>query len=164
MKTSVVPAQVTSLEDVIAANLTLTQLVLLVIPVFLSALIFVGLPPVMHLKPYKLGLLFILSSPFLVLAIRVRGQVLFKWMIVLSSYKLRPHLYLFSLPAECDCHSRLQTLPETVASPAIESRIPFNPEAIDPKKFKDLEEVLGEKRIQFRLSSKGVLNALIENK
>jgi hypothetical protein len=40
MKTTIVPAQVTTVEDRITARLTFTQLLLLVTPVFLSGAMF----------------------------------------------------------------------------------------------------------------------------
>jgi len=45
MKTTTVPAQVTTVEDRLAGNLSLTQLLLLVCPVFVSCLIYVVFPP-----------------------------------------------------------------------------------------------------------------------
>ncbi len=61
MKTTIVPAQVISVEDIIAANLNLTQVVLLISPIFMSALVFLGLPPFMHIRVYKIILLLILD-------------------------------------------------------------------------------------------------------
>ena len=53
MRTTVVPAQVTTVEDRIIGKLGFSQIVLLMIPVFLSAGIFTLLPSAMNGALYK---------------------------------------------------------------------------------------------------------------
>lgn len=104
MKTTVVPAQVTSMEDTIAGSLSLTQVVLLIIPVFISAFLFAGLPPSMHIKLYKLILLLFIGLPPLVLAIRFKGVIALRWLFLISSYRLRPTIYLQTVKYHHDCY------------------------------------------------------------
>lgn len=95
MRTTVIPAQITSVEDKIAGNLNFTQLLLLVVPVILNCLIYTLLPERMQLNTYK-GILMALSFVvFATLAIRVKGKVLVSWLILIMQYNLRPKYYLF---------------------------------------------------------------------
>lgn len=57
MKTTIVPAQITTVEDTIAGNLSLNQILLLASPVFLDSALFVVLPPFYHAAAYKIILL-----------------------------------------------------------------------------------------------------------
>ena len=45
MKTAIVPAQVTTVEDKVAGNLNLTQLLLIASPVFVRGVIYAVFPP-----------------------------------------------------------------------------------------------------------------------
>ena len=76
MKTSVVPAQVTTIEDRIIGNLGFSQILLLIIPVFLSAGIFTFLPPILNGALYKYILMAILLILCIILSIRIRGKML----------------------------------------------------------------------------------------
>ena len=79
MKTSIVPAQITSIEDTVTAKLSLTQIILLILPVFVSALIVALSPPFMHIRTYKLVLSMIFGMPSMLLAVRLRGQLILYW-------------------------------------------------------------------------------------
>ncbi len=94
MKTAIVPAQITSVEDTLAGSLTLTQLVLMIIPVFLAAAVLTLLPPFFGIAVYKLIVLVLLGLPFLFLSLRLNGQVMFYALKSLVVFRLRPRLYL----------------------------------------------------------------------
>ena len=164
MKTSVVPAQFTTLEDVIAANLTLTQMILLALPLLVSALVFAGLPPQMHLSVYKITLTLVISLPLLILAVRLRGQVLFKWALILIAYLTRARVYLLSTSPNCACMANDIKTPIDTAHIPSTIRLPNKPRPIEPRKILALEEELKSRRVQFVLNNKGQLNALIESK
>lgn len=96
MKTTVVPAQVTTVEDRIVGNLSFSQMMFLVIPIFASAAIFAILPPLMGAAVYKyviMGLVVVICS---VLAIRIKGQILAAWFVTILRYNVRPKYYLFN--------------------------------------------------------------------
>lgn len=96
MKTTVVPAQVTTVEDKIAGNLSFTQLLLLVTPVFLGGAVFVLFPPLFRFSYLKLLICAILAILCMTLAIRIKGKILLQWLLVISQYLVRPRLYLFN--------------------------------------------------------------------
>lgn len=95
MRVTVVPAQVTTLEDRIAGKLGLSQLLLLALPLFAGSLLFTILPPVMHNARYKLVLIGLLSIISGVLAIRIKGTIILRWLMVLLRYDLRPRYYVY---------------------------------------------------------------------
>ena len=74
MKVSAIPAQVTTVEDRIAGNLNLTQLLLLASPLFLVAVIMFLLPPYGKYSLYKLIVAVIISSVSATLAIRINDM------------------------------------------------------------------------------------------
>lgn len=95
MKTTVVPAQVTTVEDRIIGKLGFSQIVLLMIPVFLSAGIFTLLPPVMNGALYKYILMALSLIVCGILSIRVKGKIIALWLVTVLRYNLRPKYYLF---------------------------------------------------------------------
>lgn len=95
MKSTVVPAQVTTVEDKIAANLTFTQVLLLIVPVFLTAAIFAFIPPFMSLRSYKLAACLVVAVVCLALAVRVRGKIVLVWIGLIGRYNVRPRYHVF---------------------------------------------------------------------
>lgn len=95
MKTTVVPAQVTTVEDRIMGNLGFSQLVLIVLPVFIGAGLFVFLPPLMKISLYKYIVIGFISFIACILAIRIRGKIVLLWLITILRFNLRPKYYLF---------------------------------------------------------------------
>jgi hypothetical protein len=94
MKITVVPAQVTTVEDRITANLSISQLILLAIPMFFGALLYWVLPPAMDFSLYKLIIISALTVVCIVLSIRIRGKITLLWLVLILRYNMRPKLYL----------------------------------------------------------------------
>lgn len=95
MKTTVVPAQITSVEDKIAGSLSVSQLILLAVPIFCGSALFVALPPFFSYAVYKVVLIVCLAALCAVLAIRIKGKIILSWAFILLRYNLRPRHYLF---------------------------------------------------------------------
>lgn len=96
MKTTVVPAQITTVEDRIAGNLTLPQIVLLIIPLLISTVIYACLPVKMHFNLTKYILIGWQFLFFGLLAVRFRGKIVADWLVIYSRFKLRPRQYIFT--------------------------------------------------------------------
>lgn len=96
MRSTVVPAQVTTIEDRIMGSLGFSQLALLVIPVFIAAALFVILPPTMHSSAYKYATMMVIALLMGILAIRIKGKIILLWLVTILRYNLRPKYYLFS--------------------------------------------------------------------
>lgn len=95
MKTTPIPAQVTTVEDKIAGGLSMVQLILLLTPLFISVFVFAVLPERMYFNLYKVVLMVLSLVFFLTLAIRVKERIVLTWLILLVSYHLRPHIFVF---------------------------------------------------------------------
>ena len=96
MKQTVVPAQVTTVEDRIVGNLGISQIILLALPILSTGLVLTVLPPMLHVALYKLLLLIPFSLLCAMLAIRIKGKILLFWIIVRVRYNLRPQYYVFN--------------------------------------------------------------------
>lgn len=96
MKSTVVPAQVTTVEDRIMGNLGFSQLILLITPLFIGAGLYVLLPPFMSESHYKYIVIGVVALSCCVLSIRVKGVILARWLTVILRYALRPQYYLFN--------------------------------------------------------------------
>lgn len=96
MKITVVPAQVTTVEDRILGSLSFSQMMLVVGPIFIGAGMFASLPPVMEGSPYKYIMIALLISMGSMLAIRIKGKIIALWLVVIVRYNLRPKYYLFN--------------------------------------------------------------------
>lgn len=96
MKTTTVPAQVTTIEDKIAGNLNLSQLMLLCAPIFLSAVGYVLVPPLAKFTYAKLAIFIALVFIFSTLSIRLRGKLIVQWIAVIGRYNLRPRYYIYN--------------------------------------------------------------------
>ena len=96
MKMTVVPAQVTTVEDRIIGNLGFSQILLLIVPVFAAAGIFLLLPPFMGGALYKYVIMGVVALLFGLLSIRIKGKILASWLVTVLRYNLRPKYYLFN--------------------------------------------------------------------
>lgn len=96
MRSTVVPAQVTTAEDKIAGSLGLSQLLLLTLPVFGGSALFVLLPPFFNYAVYKVVLIVCFASLCGLLAIRIKGQILLFWLIAIIRYNTRARYYVFN--------------------------------------------------------------------
>lgn len=96
MKMTVVPAQVTTVEDRIIGNLGFSQILLLVIPIFLCAGIFGLIPPFMGGAVYKYVAMGVAVLIFCILAIRIKGKIVALWIVTLLRYNTRPKYYIFN--------------------------------------------------------------------
>lgn len=75
MRTTIVPAQVTTVEDRIFANLSLPQVILLFIVIFVSGGVFLFAEPAMEGAFYKYSIIAIIGAICGILAIRVKGTI-----------------------------------------------------------------------------------------
>src|SRR6266487_1064357 len=95
MKSSIVPAQITTVEDKVAGNLSLSQLLLLAAPVFIGSAIYIIFPPSLGAAAYKLAIVTIIGVIFGLLAIRIKGRIMLLWVITIARYNLRPRHYIY---------------------------------------------------------------------
>lgn len=101
MKVTVVPAQVTTVEDHVAGSLGFSQLILFAIPVFGGALLYAILPPSMEYCLYKIIVIAFLAVLSCIMAgvrgIEPRFQVLETRVLAVVLYPYSVILYLVIL-------------------------------------------------------------------
>ncbi len=96
MKTTVVPAQITTVEDRIAGNFTFAQIFLMIVALIIGTVFYVLIPPKMHLGSFKLSLILLEFFVFIGLSIRINGKIVAEWLSVYSRYSKRPRRYVFT--------------------------------------------------------------------
>lgn len=94
MKTTVIPAQITTVEDKIAGNLNLTQIMLLLASLFIAVGIYAVLPARLHFSVYKIPLIIAGFLVCFTLALRIKDRVVLNWLFILAGYYLRPAYYV----------------------------------------------------------------------
>lgn len=119
MRTTIIPAQITTVEDKIAGSLNLTQILMLMFPILWTAFLYILIPPVMALPGYKLTLTLLVTFISIILAIRVKNKLVLEWLLVLVRFQNRPKYYLANKNSlyerELDLPQEL-TKPEKVSS------------------------------------------------
>jgi hypothetical protein len=96
MRTTIVPAQITTVEDRIAGNLTLPQIFLLLLPIFLGGFMYISFPPYMNFAVYKIVLFFIIATISSLLAIRFKDKMVISWLIIFLRFANRPKYFVFN--------------------------------------------------------------------
>lgn len=164
MRISIVPAQITTVEDKIAGNISVQQAVLLGVPILFGFAVALLLPPSGQFVGYKVVIvigLFIICGT---LAIRIKDRILAKWLVLFAVYSARPRYYVYDKNSiylrETD--EDLSELKEVeIVSPlkkteAIKSNIA-------PHEFVRLEQLALDARasVKFEVGKKGELNVRI---
>jgi hypothetical protein len=96
MRTTIIPAQITTVEDKIAGSLNMTQILILMAPILWTVIIYILLVPSMKLTSLKLILIIISTATSSILALRIKDKIVAVWLGVLLKYRLRPKYYLFN--------------------------------------------------------------------
>ena len=167
MRTTVIPAQITTVEDKIAGSLNITQLMLLMVPVFWTTIVYTLLTPMMHIVWYKIPLVLAVIIVSLGLAIRVNGVVVFNWLFVILNYKLRPKLYVFN---KNDTYLRqinfpIETKPEVQPSHSKRTSTVTNTHTVNVKDFLLLKRFMKRRKmkLRYRSDTKGGINVAFEH-
>lgn len=169
MKTRAIPAQITTVEDRIAGNLNLTQIILLMLPVFWLMVVYAVLPQTMRLTMYKIPLIILVTVVSSVLALRIKGKVMIHWLVILLKFNTRPMYYVYD---------KNESFMRDIALPVFKKRqrrlLPRT-KVIEEKKsiqvlsFADLirlEDFVSNPKISFSVKTdrKGGLNVAVEQK
>lgn len=109
MRTTIIPAQITTVEDKIAGSLNMTQILILMFPVLWTALIYILFAPAMKLVPYKLGLIGVVIMVCLILVIRIKDKIVAEWLGVVLRYQFRPKYWLYN---KNDIANRIIDIPD----------------------------------------------------
>lgn len=161
MRTTIVPSQITTVEDRIAGKLGLSQLMLLICPVFGGSAIFVILPPFFSYAAYKIVLIVGVASLSALLAIRIKGKILLFWALTLLRYSLRPRYYLFNKNSS---HSReiataFKVSEDNVETAPVKTTVPVSRVNLTTAERVQIESLIAnpEANIHFTTNKKGEL-------
>ena len=116
MRTQVIPAQITTVEDKIAGSLNLTQIMLLIFPAFWTTIVYSLFIPRLQFSLYKLPLVILVLFLCLALSVRIKGKVVLNWLITIFRYNLRPKYYVFN---KNDSFQRMLDLPDFEKKPRL---------------------------------------------
>lgn len=164
MKVTVVPAQVTTVEDRVAGNLSFSQLILLAIPVFGGSLLYAILPPFMGAGMYKIIFITIFTLICIILAVRIKGKIVLLWLITLLRYRLRPRRYVFNKNTSVsrEDYPVVPDIAETASKVAKEEKrvaIPLLGLSEKAYLYDMLNDPIG--RLRFDITKKGGINVSI---
>jgi len=96
MRTTIIPAQITTVEDKVAGSLNMTQVLILMTPILWTAIVYILLMPSMKLTSIKLVLIIISTTISGILALRIKDKIVAEWLGVLLKYRLRPKYWLYN--------------------------------------------------------------------
>ena len=96
MRTTIIPAQITTVEDKVAGSLNMTQVLILMTPILWTAIVYILLMPSMKLTSPKLVLIIISTTISGILALRIKDKIVAEWLGVLLKYRLRPKYWLYN--------------------------------------------------------------------
>lgn len=160
MRSTAVPAQVTTVEDRIMGNLGFSQLVLFVLPIFVGAGLFIVLPPVMHGSLYKYVAMTVVALISGILAIRIKGRIILLWLVTIIRYNLRPKYYVFQKTAD---HRETYKTAKPEQSEEVGSQTEAKMSRLPELSFRDTAYLLEaisrpERNLRFEMTKKGVLH------
>lgn len=167
MRTTIIPAQITTVEDKIAGNLNFTQILLLMIPVFWTTIVYICFTPKMQIVWYKLPLVISVLVICLTLSLRIKGKVVLNWLLVLLRFNLRPKFYVFN---KNEAYLRTLDLPviEKAAPKLVHNAAKAKREVpavqIKDEELVKLENLVNRKGVSlsFKLGKGGGLNVAFE--
>lgn len=161
MRSTVVPAQVTTVEDKIAGSLGLSQILLLTVPIFGGSALYVLLPPFFNYSVYKIGIIVCFAAACGLLSIRIKGKILLFWLVIILQFKLRPRYYVFDKnstylreikPVQNEFHED----DEVEAKEVVRHKLP----QLSPVQLIQIEELLANPNanLHFKTNRKGELS------
>jgi hypothetical protein len=168
MRTRVIPAQITTVEDKIVGSLNLMQMLILMAPVFFTTLIYSILPPTMSFVVYKLIVSAVVFVTCLLLSLRIKGKVVVDWLAILLRYNLRAKYYIYN---KNENHLRTMYLPsfeeEKVVKTKqvkVKAKKQISSQVYQVKNLVNWENLVGSQDMDFRykVSRKGGLNVAFE--
>ncbi len=168
MRTTVIPAQITTVEDKIAGSLNLTQILILMVPIFWTTIVYTIFLPTMHLAWYKLLLILTVLFACLTLSLRIKGKVVLNWLIILLNYNLRPKYYILN---KNDSYLRTLDVPVFERKPlkllikrVVKNEAKQAPLTFSLREFVKFDNLIGNPKytIRYRSVKKGGINVAFE--
>lgn len=109
MRTTIIPAQITTVEDKVAGSLNMTQVLILMTPILWTSIVYILLMPSMRLTSLKLVLIIISTTISGILALRIKDKIVAEWLGVVLRYQFRPKYWLYN---KNDTTNRIIDIPD----------------------------------------------------
>ena len=166
MRTRIIPAQITTIEDKIAGNLSLMQIILLIVSIFISAAIYTLFFPVMKLSATKGIVIVINSIIFFALSVRIKEKIILNWLVLLTRFNVRPKYYIFNKNCHAFRKKRAVKTNKEINKIKDARKTTINITTNHVKDLVKLNESLTSRKVELRfaLNKKGGLNVAIEKK
>ncbi len=165
MRSRVIPAQITTVEDKIAGNFNFTQILLIMTPVLIAALLYTLIPTQMSFGKGKIIFTVMSAIIFLTLAVRVKNKIIGEWLVVWLRFKLRPEIYVFD---KNDNYLRPVFAKEAVKA---EEKIKIVKKVVTKETVSDEDKVRWQniiegrnKSLSFEFNQKGGLHVALETR
>ncbi len=152
MRTTIIPAQITTVEDKIAGSLNMTQILILMFPVLWTALIYILFAPAMKLVPYKLGLIGVVIMICLILVIRIKDKIVAEWLGVVLRYQFRPKYWLYNKNDSTNRIIDVPDIPDITLTPrkAVKKSTNKQKSEIDVADLVKLEQLISSGKVAVR--------------
>lgn len=95
MRISIVPAQITTVEDKITGNLSVQQAAYIGVPMILALVMTISFPPSGQIVAYKIAISVFALIVGGILAIRIKDRIIAQWIILLARYYMRPQYFVY---------------------------------------------------------------------
>jgi len=156
MRSTVIPAQITTVEDRIAGNLTLTQILLLIAPVFISTVFYILVPTQMAFTLPKISFISIFSLISIMLSIRIKTRLILEWVTIISAYFLRPRIFVYNKNTFLNRfqYKHTDSKPSAQTLKVFKSKEPSNNNLTSTI---DAVSILRGTQIAFRFTNKGII-------
>ncbi len=165
MKVAKVPAQITTVEDRIAGNLNLEQLLLLMVPLFGGNIVYIIFPPSLHFAIYKIVSIIVFTIIFGFMAIRVKEKILLQWLVIMLRYKLRPRYHIFDKNDMYLRNKVIQRVDENGPQECIKIRQPRNTQSLKlvTADIVKIQQIVSNPRtnLSFKPAKRGGIRVLI---
>jgi hypothetical protein len=124
MKSSIIPSQVTTIEDRISGSFSLTQIMLILSSVFVSVGIYAIVPEPNTIAGYKLALIVSVLTIAIILSIRISDKIILHHCVIILAFLLRKRTFVYnkntlkyrSVPTPQPKHTPTPTLKRSPAS------------------------------------------------
>jgi len=161
MRVSIVPAQITTVEDKIAGNLTVQQAAYLGVPVLFGFIAAVLFPPSGEFPAYKIVLIAIVFVLSALLAVKIKGRIVAQWLVLLAKFAARPRYFVYDKNSSYLRPERVQKSNEIVGKEIVEVK---KKPSVQPLKMAQhevvrLEQFARDSRagVKFEVGKKGKL-------
>ncbi len=163
MKTTIVPAQITTVEDKIIGNLSFTQILLFIAALFISVGIYIIFPTPLKLTLYKLPIMLLSTVICFALAIRIRGKILIHWLFLIVNYSKRPQFYVFNKNDVAMRDIYFEEKKKSVKSKSLQNAKAKATRSLSIMEFEKLSEIVdySNKNVRLQFNKKGEVHATV---